>query len=149
MTHSDEMKAFAEKFRQQELLVTDIEGWRISVRPGQLTLGAMVVACRSGARDMSSLTDQERAGMATAFALAERLSKQTFAAQKINFRCLMMQDPIVHFHVIPRYQAEVSRHGKVWVDNDWPRPPTIAAVQTDDVVLHAIRDDLRLMLEGS
>jgi len=138
-----ELIAFEKKFRQNELHVTDIGPWALSVRPGQITLGAMVLACRSGAEGMSDLTADEASGLGAAMAVAECLLKQVFGAQRINYLCLMMQDPIVHFHVLPRYAETISRHGVDWVDRDWPGAPKMVAAPTEDAVLLKIRDVLR------
>ena len=38
---------------------------------------------------------------------------------------LMMVDPNVHFHVIPRYEGERSAEGVTVVDAGWPKAPAL------------------------
>ena len=130
---------FERKFRQKELLLAEIGAWTLSVRPGQLTLGAMVLASNSGALGMASLSDSELQDMGRGLALAEKLAIKAFGAQRINYLCLMMQDPIVHFHILPRYSKPVERFGINWRDKDWPEPPHIFPASTEDVILHEIK----------
>lgn len=143
MSAQDQHAAFRDKFRVAELHLAETGGWDLSLRPGQLTLGAMVLSLRSGAMAFDTVTPAEGAGMAAGFALAERLAKGALGARRINVLCLMMQDPIVHFHVLPRYDAPVARFGRDWIDADWPGPPTVAPCTTPDAVLAEIASVLR------
>lgn len=138
--------SFREKFRLDELGITSVGGWCLSVRPGQLRLGAMVLSSGSGASSVAGLTPAERQGMGAAFALAERLGGGAFGADRINYLCLMMQDPIVHFHVLPRYSRSLTRYGQDWDDPDWPGPPVVTPVSSDDDVLVAVREELKRAL---
>lgn len=147
MKSNENLVAFQAKFRQKELHVVDAGAWILSVRPGQLTLGAMVLSSRSGAASMADLTPEEMQGMGAGFVLAERLASQVFGADRINYLCLMMQDPVVHFHIFPRYSGPLLRYGRSWEDPDWPGPPQVKAVVTEDAVLLEIRDALRSALE--
>lgn len=143
-----DLDAFAAKFRIEELHLADIQGWTLSLRPGQPMLGAMVLSVRSGTRDLARLTPEEAVGMGAGLGLAERLARDVFGAVRINALCLMMQDPIVHFHVLPRYDRPVRAAGCEWTDADWPGPPQIAGDPADDAVLHALRDILSDALKG-
>jgi diadenosine tetraphosphate (Ap4A) HIT family hydrolase len=134
---------FAAKFRTADLYVTQVGTWDIAVRPGQLTLGAMVISARSGALHFTELDSQEHADMGGAFAVAERLALTCFGAVRINLLCLMMQDPIVHFHALPRYATPQKRFGQSWTDADWPGPPMIGPCETPEPVLQHIRNSLR------
>ena len=40
---------------------------------------------------------------------------------------LMMVDPDVHFHVLPRYDGTRSFAGRAFGDDAWPGPPDITA----------------------
>jgi glycerol-3-phosphate cytidylyltransferase len=39
---------------------------------------------------------------------------------------LMMVDPEVHFHIIPRYESAIEFCEKIFTDTDWPRPPNLS-----------------------
>ncbi len=59
--------------------------------------------------------------------------KAAFSYDKINYLMLMMVDPHVHFHVIPRYAATREFAGATWQDKNWPKPPdTLGAEMTTD-----------------
>ena len=45
---------------------------------------------------------------------------------------LMMVDPHVHFHVIPRYDGVRSWNGIAVTDHGWPKPPDLAQAWTPD-----------------
>ena len=49
----------------------------------------------------------------------------TFDFQKINYLALMMVDPHVHFHVIPRYSSSREFGGATCLDAAWPKPPDL------------------------
>lgn len=142
MNEQEARTAFAAKFDTKALNLAQVGGWDIALRPGQLTLGAMVVSVRSGAFTFGDLETAEQVDLAAALALAERLAKTAFGATRINLLCLMMQDPIVHFHVLPRYGAPQARFGQTWIDADWPGPPVITPCDTPADTLQQIRSAL-------
>lgn len=134
---------FADRFRLGALHLADCGDWVLSLRPGQLTLGAMVLSLRTGARDLAAITPDQARDMGRGFALAETLARTRLGAVRVNLLCLMMQDPVVHFHILPRHDRPVTRHGLTWTDADWPGPPVMRPLTTPDTVLAALREDLR------
>ena len=143
MPASEEVTEFRSNFRLDELTIVEHGDWILSVRPGQITLGSMVISTGRGELDFASINPASGSDLAEAFAIAERLAKDVFGAVRINLACLMMKDPIVHFHVLPRYDREVERYGQTWLDGDWPGPPTFGPAPTTDETLAAIAADLR------
>ena len=143
MSYSDDLMTFKSIFRVEELTVESGDGWTLSVRPGQLTLGAMVVSASDGEQWFADLAPDLGAGVLARVATAERLAKQVYGAERVNVVALMMKDPVVHFHVLPRYSSAVERYGREWRDEDWPGPPTFGSSATEDDVLFAVRDELR------
>lgn len=141
--HDADLNVFRTKFRLDDLHLAEDGGWVLSLRPGQLTLGAMVLSVASGVQDLAALDEGEALGLAHGLGLAERLAREVYGAARINALCLMMQDPVVHFHILPRYGAAVQRHGRTWHDADWPGPPAIGPVDTPEPMLMALRDELR------
>ena len=74
----------------------------------------------------------------------ERLLKAKTAYEKINYLMLMMVDPDVHFHVIPRYSGEREFGGLAFPDAGWPGPPNLgAAVDPGPEGLRALVEALR------
>jgi diadenosine tetraphosphate (Ap4A) HIT family hydrolase len=144
--HQRELTAFRETFRLDELTVVEGERWMLSVRPDQITLGSMVISHRAGALDFATLQPGDGDGFTDLVAVAEGAAKSLYGAIRLNVICLMMKDPVVHFHVLPRYDTPVERHDRTWTDEDWPGAPTIASAPTSQRQQHAVRDELRAHL---
>jgi diadenosine tetraphosphate (Ap4A) HIT family hydrolase len=51
--------------------------------------------------------------------------KRVVNYQKINYLMLMMVDPDVHFHVLPRYEGVRTHEGVDFADAGWPGPPAL------------------------
>jgi diadenosine tetraphosphate (Ap4A) HIT family hydrolase len=69
--------------------------------------------------------------------------RATVAYERINYLMLMMVDPDVHFHVIPRYAGQRDFAGTSFPDGGWPGPPQLEPA----VILEApVRDALRARL---
>ncbi len=52
--------------------------------------------------------------------------------ERINYLMLMMVDPHVHFHVIPRYEGERNAAGLTIEDAGWPKVPDLGSAATPD-----------------
>lgn len=139
----DPLEEFRATFRLGELTIAESGGWVLSTRPSQLTLGAMVLSVQSGATQWAQVGAVEGQGLTTELAEAERLATSVFGADKINVIGLMMRDPVVHFHVIPRYSSSVERFGRVWTDSDWPKPPTFGGADDESPLLTLVTEELR------
>jgi diadenosine tetraphosphate (Ap4A) HIT family hydrolase len=72
----------------------------------------------------------------------EDMITAAFGAEKFNYLALMMYDPEVHFHVIPRYSKPVSFEGREYTDPDWPNATQRIALNLDADTLRSIRDAL-------
>jgi hypothetical protein len=60
----------------------------------------------------------------------ERALRAAFDYQKVNYLALMMVDPHVHFHVIPRYSEAREFEGSTFLDAAWPKPPDLTSALT-------------------
>src|SRR5207253_7578590 len=114
---------FASKFNLAGLTVERYRFWTWSVRPVQCTLGASVLSLNRPCPAWGEVTAEENAGLAEVVAALERRLHARFGYEKINYLMLMMVDPQVHFHVIPRYSARMEMFGEDWHDTAWPKPP--------------------------
>ena len=66
------------------------------------------------------------------------------AYERINYLMLMMVDPDVHVHVIPRYSSVRAFMGTDYRDAGWPGPPVLEpAVALDDAARDALVAALR------
>lgn len=135
MTFHAAVAKFHADYRVAELMIREGDAWIVSLRPGQLTLGSMLISSKT---DASSFASFDPAGGVEFFELvrqAERAVAHLFGAVRINCIALMMKDPIVHFHLIPRYQRAATYLGRSWEDPDWPKPPTFRDVPVDADVI--------------
>src|SRR3546814_10708518 len=55
----------------------------------------------------------------------EAALRQAVDYSKINYLMLMMVDPHVHFHVIPRYEGQREAKGLSIEDKGWPNAPAL------------------------
>jgi diadenosine tetraphosphate (Ap4A) HIT family hydrolase len=139
------MNATIEKFGYPATLVRDFEHWLVLLRPAQPTLGSLVLAAKSDATAYSALPRDAFADQADAIAAIERALAVFPGFERINYLMLMMVDPNVHFHVIPRYSAARSWNGVEFADAGWPGPPRLdVAVALDAEQLRALAAEIAL-----
>lgn len=132
---------FQEKFRINELKIYSNDFWHISLRPGQLTLGSMVISTSKEWKNFTDVSEEAGAGLIQAQAICEKLAKETFGAVRINVVCLMMNDPFIHYHVLPRFDKDVSFAELKWKDEFWPGAPVFKPVITDDLLLSKLKEE--------
>lgn len=134
---------FAAKFNAAHLTVFKTEHWSVLVRQPQATIGSLVLAANRCFISASEMTENEAAEFPKVVGQLEAALSKVFRFDKINYLCLMMVDRHFHFHVLPRYEGVRHFAGQEWSDSGWPKPPVLAAPNTDDAVLIAVRDALR------
>ena len=121
------MNPTIEKFGYPDTLLKELEHWVILLRPAQVTLGSLVLAAKSTATAYAGLPREAFAEQADAIALIERALTNLCQYERINYLMLMMVDPNVHFHVIPRYSEERIWDGIAFADAGWPSAPQLGA----------------------
>lgn len=122
----------ARNFGYPDTLIAEYGPWLLLLRPKQPTLGSLVLVCREPATAFSQLTPEAFAALKTATAAIEQGLKGFVDYQRINYLMLMMVDPDVHFHVIPRYESVRVFEGVSFADAGWPGPPALGqAVSLD------------------
>ncbi|MBB4857919.1 diadenosine tetraphosphate (Ap4A) HIT family hydrolase [Novosphingobium chloroacetimidivorans] len=121
------MNATISKFGYPATLVAEYEHWVVLLRPAQPTLGSLVLAARSDATAFGDLPAQAHAELKTATAAIERVLGAFVGYAKLNYLMLMMVDPHVHFHVIPRYEGTREWQGMSFADIGWPKVPDLNA----------------------
>lgn len=115
------------KFGYPASLIQDYENWVVLVRPGQCTLGALVLVNKSEIPSFSGIGGASFAELERVTQDIERNLTAFRAYQKINYLMLMMVDTEVHFHVLPRYDSDQEFGGLVYSDSGWPMAPDLAA----------------------
>jgi diadenosine tetraphosphate (Ap4A) HIT family hydrolase len=113
------------RFGHPATLIADYEHWVVLLRPAQPTLGSFVLAAKSEARSFPELPAEAFAQLQEVVADIERVLAASVRHEKINYLMLMMVDPNVHFHVIPRYEGEREACGVSVPDAGWPKVPAL------------------------
>ena len=132
------------KFGYPDTLLAEYEGWVVLLRPKQVTLGSMVLACKEDALALSAVSPAAWAELAAVTRDLEAAARSAFRPDKLNYLALMMVDPHVHFHVIPRYETARELDELVFEDAAWPKPPDLTAtVDLSPAGLEAVGARLR------
>ena len=120
------MNQTIEKFGYPKTAIAEGERWVVMLRPGQVTLGAAVVACKEDARSLPEVSAEAFVELKKIARELERCLREAFEFDKINYLILMMIDPHVHLHVVPRYAAGRVFASTRFTDPGWPRQPVMA-----------------------
>ncbi len=113
------------KFGYPDTLIREYEHWVVLLRPAQATLGALILACKDEAQKYSEISAAAFTEMGTVVGDIEKALGALFPYQKLNYLMLMMVDPDVHYHVLPRYEIEQSYGEATFTDPGWPGPPNV------------------------
>jgi diadenosine tetraphosphate (Ap4A) HIT family hydrolase len=113
------------RFGYPQTQVADYVHWVVLLRPEQPTLASLVLAAKSEATAFSALSPEAFAELGRVVQDIEGRLSDTVGYAKINYLMLMMVDPNVHFHVIPRYEGERSAAGVTVRDAGWPKAPAL------------------------
>lgn len=113
------------KFGYPETVVADYDTWTVQLRPKQVTLGALVLVCKAPAKAFHQIGAAAFAELERATTDIERALGKLVRYERINYLMLMMVDPDVHFHVIPRYSQPRSFAAAEFIDAGWPGPPDL------------------------
>ncbi len=138
------MNQTIEKFGYPATLVKDDEHWLVLLRPQQPTLGSLVLTAKSEATAFSDLNPAAFAELATVVSDIEAALAAAVRYERINYMMLMMVDPNVHFHVIPRYSGERTWNGLMLEDKGWPKMPDLSSgVALDEAQITGMAEWLR------
>jgi diadenosine tetraphosphate (Ap4A) HIT family hydrolase len=120
------------KFGYPETLIEEFNHWVILLRPAQPTLGALILAAKSDVTAFADLPDAAFAELALVSRAIETALNAAVAHEKLNYLMLMMVDPHVHYHVIPRYAGTRTHDGVIFEDHGWPKLPELGHAVTMD-----------------
>ncbi|BBC99054.1 MULTISPECIES: HIT family protein [Sphingobium] len=137
------MNATINKFGWPATLIAEFTHWVVLLRPAQPTLGSLVLAAKSDSTAFGDLPAEAHAELKTVTAAIEAALGKAVDYARINYLMLMMVDPHVHFHVIPRYEGERSAAGVTVADAGWPGQPDLGAAVKLDSELDSLRDWLK------
>ncbi|MEO0972573.1 MAG: HIT family protein [Pseudomonadota bacterium] len=132
------------KFGYPASLIREYEHWCVLLRPKQVTLASLVLANRSEATRLSALPAEAFTEQHQVIADIERVLSAVVDYNKLNYLMLMMVDPHVHYHVIPRYEGTREFAGAHFPDTGWPALPTLGEPATTSAEQQAaIAEELR------
>lgn len=119
--------ATMQKFGWPETRIAELDHWAVMLRPQQCTLGALVLASTEPVQAFGDVSPAGFAELGVAAGAIERMLEAAIGYEKINYLMLMMVDPDVHFHVLPRYPEEKTQGALSVPDAGWPGPPRLDA----------------------
>ena len=129
------------KFGYPATLIKEYAHWVVLLRTAQPSLGSLILAEKSDAVAFGELNAGSYAELATVTNDIETVLLAEIGYDRINYLMLMMVDPHVHFHVIPRYSDDREFDGLLFVDAGWPKTPDLTqavildTAQIDQLVL--------------
>lgn len=135
-TAGPELNATMRKFGAPQTIIRSFHYWSVMLRPAQATLGALVLAAHEPAQAFSQLSPASFAELHSVTGQIESALAKAFHYDKINYLMLMMVDPDVHFHVIPRYAQPKPFAGMEFIDAGWPAMPNLGQVNITDAAIN-------------
>ena len=135
----------AVRFGYPDTLIREYDHWLVLLREPQATLGSLVLCAKPDVTEFSALPKEVFEEMNLVIGDIERALKAAFSYEKINYLMLMMVDPNVHFHVIPRYSEPRTACGITVGDPGGPAVPQLGVAQE---ITAAERDALREYISG-
>lgn len=114
------------KFGHPATLIREYRHWCVLLRPAQATLGALILGAKGEARAFSALAPEAFGELATVTHHIETGLRAFRTFDRLNYLMLMMVDPHVHFHVLPRYATAQDWGDMRFPDSGWPGPPVLA-----------------------
>jgi diadenosine tetraphosphate (Ap4A) HIT family hydrolase len=138
------MNETIDKFGYPDTVLGDYVHWVVLLRPGQITAGCMVLACKEEAERLPDVSAAAYGELPRVTGDLEAALSASFAPQKMNYILLMMVDKYVHWHVIPRYDSPRELNGVTYEDAGWPRTPVLTdATALSDAQFTELRDLMR------
>ncbi|WP_370690514.1 HIT family protein [Nitrosomonas sp.] len=133
---SNSLNATMRKFGAPQTIIRQYQYWSVMLRPAQATLGALVLAAHEPVEAFSQLSPESFTELHSITGQIESALTKAFQYDKINYLMLMMVDPDVHFHVIPRYAQPKPFAGMEFIDAGWPAMPNLGQVNTTDAAIN-------------
>jgi diadenosine tetraphosphate (Ap4A) HIT family hydrolase len=137
------------KFGWPETRIAETDHWAVMLRPEQPTLCALVLGCKQPVTAFGAVDAAGMADLGRAVAGVEAMLRAAVQAEKVNYLMLMMVDPDVHFHVLPRHAGTRTLAGLTMSDAGWPGPPVLGGGRVLEAAeRRALRDALAALWPG-
>ena len=132
------------KFGDPVTRIAQTDCWTVLLRPKQPTFGSLVLICREPVTAFGDVSAQACAELRGVIVRIEAMLRGVVAYARINYLMLMMVDPDVHFHVLPRYAGSRNFGALAFADAGWPGPPALEpAVALDSATIDSLVARLR------
>ena len=103
-----------------------------------------MLAAKSEATAFSDLAPAAYSELGRVTGEIEATLREAVRYARINYMMLMMVDPHVHFHVLPRYDGDREAAGLTIADSGWPKLPVLGdAVELNADQIVALADWLK------
>ena len=132
------------KFKYPSSLLREYDNWYLLLRDPQATFGSMIIINKDLKQRYSEIDIHSHMELFEVIEDIETKIYEFLNYDKINYLMLMMVDPEVHYHVIPRYKKEVIFNGNDFLDYGWPRPPILSHSNNPDLETIAILKDIMI-----
>src|SRR5690349_2236034 len=99
------MNATIEKFGGARTLIAEYQHWVVLLRPQAVTLGSLILAAKGEETAFSALPRPAFTELSLVIRDVETVLSKAIGQAKMNYLMLMMLDPHVHFHALPRYDG--------------------------------------------
>ena len=137
------MLEFAGRFSDPKLLINDFKYWAVVFKQLPSTLGQCAFILKRETSDFSNVKPEEMYEFPEVCKWYEEKIKNLFGANKFNYYAVMMKEHFVHFNVYPRYAETVSKYGKTWIDEGWPKKLIDIKIEISEDVEKLIINDLK------
>ena len=107
------MNSTIKKFGYSENLIKEYDYWVVLYRPQQVTIGSLVLICKENKFNLGDISKSAYVEFKLVIQHIEKFLYKKLGANKINYIALMMVDPHVHFHIIPRYNCKITINKKI------------------------------------
>lgn len=134
----DHLNATMRKFGAPQTIIRQYQYWSVLLRPAQATLGALVLAAHEPAQAFSELSQASFTELHEVTRQIESALTKALQNDKLNYLMLMMVDPDVHFHVIPRYAQPRQFANMEFVDAGWPAMPNLGQINKTDAMTNQL-----------
>ena len=125
-------------------VIKEYEHWVVLFREKQVTVGSVIIMSKQlKARGLGELPVEAWTQFGEVCRDVEAMITRVFGAEKFNYLALMMVDPEVHFHVIPRYSKPVRFAGLEFIDADWPKATQRVALDIPEEIRRGIEHRLK------
>ena len=105
-----------EKFGFPNSLVRTYKYWYVLLSPDQSILGSLIMLCREPATSFADLSEAAILEYGMVLKHITQVLCRKFDNDKSKYLMLMISDPAVHFHIIPKHENLVKCTGEIFTD---------------------------------